>query len=650
MAIENLEKSSENLEKSIAEIFDANSRYVIPLYQRNYAWGEDQIEALFQDIYEAWNSNPEGNYYIGSLVVLKRRNGDYEVIDGQQRLTTLSLLTKMLGISTKPVLTYESRPEVERFFEEFYAGAEISQTSQTYYLREAMAIIKKAKIDVGGAEKENGFEKLCEIKDYLARNVILVRVEIPEDTDVASYFEIMNNRGEQLQKHEILKARLMNVLDEKYHAEFDLIWTACSNIDTPIQQCFGATDRAKYFGIEYDTFCFNGLTECADNPNDVESGDTRPTTIDDILEAEKIQKDEKRDDTDKNSDKISSIIDFPNFLMHVLMIYAEKKHNDANSNKPEVKLNEKFLLSCADELFGKQPDNDMVKEFIALLFKCRALFDRYVIKVKGVEDDEEFKWVLNKPNKGVYSDKVSVKYDSNTYADKQQSRFIMAQSMLQATFRQRIYKNWLQNLLVHLDNQDCALHEIEAESILKCLHKHMKKHFKDLKEKQKLNFDEEIGLQDGKKYKCLNMGVNTPHFLLNFIDYLYWVKYIVKPSLEGKGGPRRIENFEFRYYNSVEHHLARKKAEEKNLEGIVDCLGNLFMISKNANSRLSDRDVKEKVEMSKDGKMGANRQIIYKMTKDNNYNWGERDIINHYEELDQLLKDENINTLLTLGC
>lgn len=640
MAIENLEKSSENLEKSIAEIFDANSRYVIPLYQRNYAWGEDQIEALFQDIYEAWNSKTE-QYYIGSLVVLKRRNGDYEVIDGQQRLTTLSLLTKMLGISTKPVLTYESRPEVERFFEEFYAGVEISQTSQTYYLREAIDIIKKAKIDVGGAEKENGFEKLCEIKDYLAHHVILVRVEIPEDTDVASYFEIMNNRGEQLQKHEILKARLMNVLDEKYHAEFDLIWTACSNIDTPIQQCFVATDRAKYFGEEYNTFCFNGLTECGENPNDVESGDTQPTTIDDILKAEKIQKDEKRDDAYKNSDKISSIIDFPNFLMHVLMLYAKKE-----SPEQEVKLNEKFLLLCADELFGKTPNKDMVKGFIALLFKCRTLFDRYVIKVKGVQDDEEFKWVLNKPNKGVYSDKVSVKYDSNTYGDTpQQSHVIMAQSMLQATFRQRIYKNWLQNLLEHLEKQDCALHEIKAESILKCLHEHMKNHFDGLKLKY-----EEIGLQDGQKYTCLNMGVNTPHFLLNFIDYLYWVEYIVKPSLEGKRGPRRIENFEFRYYNSVEHHLARKKAEEKKLEGIVDCLGNLFMISKNANSRLSDRDVKEKVEMSKDGKMGANRQIIYKMTKGNNYNWGEREIKTHYEELNQLLKDENIDTLLTLGC
>jgi hypothetical protein len=439
----------ENLDKRIGEIFDTNNRYIIPLYQRNYAWGKEQIEALIQDIYEAYKLDSKKHYYIGSLVVLKRRNGDYEVIDGQQRLTTLSLLTRLLGIGKEPVLSYESRPEVELFFKEFYAmrveelntanELKITPSPQTYYLRQAIEIIKNTRIKVSENSTDGvGFETWKEeIRNYLKDNVIIVRVEIPEDTDVASYFEIMNNRGEQLQKHEILKARLMNVLDEKYHTEFDLIWTACSNIDTPIQQCFGATDRAKYFGEEYNTFCFNGLTEYGENPNDVESGDTQPTTIDDILEAEKIQKDKKRDDTDKNSDKISSIIDFPNFLMHVLKLYANK-----DPHKQEVKLNEKFLLSCADELFGKEPDKDMVKGFIALLFKCRTLFDRYVIKVKGVEDDEEFKWVLNKPNRGVYSDKVSVKYDSNTYADNQQSRVIMAQSMLQATFRQRIYKNW----------------------------------------------------------------------------------------------------------------------------------------------------------------------------------------------------------------
>lgn len=81
MAIESLEKSTENLGKSIGEIFDAKNRYIIPLYQRNYAWGEAQIEALIQDIYEARMSDTD-KYYIGSFVVLKRCNGDYEVVDG----------------------------------------------------------------------------------------------------------------------------------------------------------------------------------------------------------------------------------------------------------------------------------------------------------------------------------------------------------------------------------------------------------------------------------------------------------------------------------------------------------------------------------------------------------------------------------------
>ena len=624
MATESLEKSTENLGKSIGEIFDAKNRYIIPRYQRNYAWGEVQIEALIQDIYEAHMSGTD-KYYIGSLVVLKRRNGDYEVVDGQQRLTTLSLITKLLGITKTPVLTYESRPEVELFFKEFYEldidtletdlKTKITSSPQTFYLREAINVIKDAKINKDGDDKTSvGIEEWSsdKFKEYLEKNVILVRVEIPEDTDVASYFEIMNNRGEQLQKHEILKARLMNALEPKYHTEFDLIWTACSNIDTPIQQCFGSKDRKECFGENYDTFTFTFGKLSDEYQNDASSDSPQPTSINAILETaeiNEIENDKKGDNAEKDRDKISSIIDFPNFLMHVLKLYAKKK----SLKDIDVKLNEKFLLSCAEKLFGLNPDKDKVMDFIALLFKCRTLFDRYVIKVKGVEDNEEFSWVLNKPNIYTYSDgKNSVKYDINTYADKLQSQVIMAQSMLQVTFRQRIYKNWLQVLLEYLSNKKCGLHEIKAMDILGCLHGYMNDHYKNLG----INLDEKIELQDGLKYACLNLGVNTPHFLLNFIDYLYWVKQHV---LECKKN-YPIKDFTFRYWNSVEHHLAqnmarRREENEPNLVKIVDCLGNLFMISKNANSRLSDRDVKEKVEMSKDANMGANRQIIYQKTK-----------------------------------
>lgn len=106
---------TKNLEKSIRDIFDNQNKYIIPLYQRSFSWRREQIEQLLQDVFSAFKQNPLGNYYIGSLVVLKRSNGDFEVIDGQQRLTVLSLITKIIGINKEPRLFYDSRPEVEEF-------------------------------------------------------------------------------------------------------------------------------------------------------------------------------------------------------------------------------------------------------------------------------------------------------------------------------------------------------------------------------------------------------------------------------------------------------------------------------------------------------------------------------------------------------
>ena len=63
-----------NLNKTIREIF--NNKYIIPLYQRNYAWGQEHIEQLIQDIYEAHTKNPNGNYYITEILKLLMDNND----------------------------------------------------------------------------------------------------------------------------------------------------------------------------------------------------------------------------------------------------------------------------------------------------------------------------------------------------------------------------------------------------------------------------------------------------------------------------------------------------------------------------------------------------------------------------------------------
>ena len=81
--------------------------YKIPIYQRNYAWGHDEIYALIKDVYD---SLEKPVYYIGTLVTYKRDDNIYEVIDGQQRLTTIYIILKALGIENiSNTLTYSAR-------------------------------------------------------------------------------------------------------------------------------------------------------------------------------------------------------------------------------------------------------------------------------------------------------------------------------------------------------------------------------------------------------------------------------------------------------------------------------------------------------------------------------------------------------------
>ena len=98
-------------ECSIQDIYFSNRGasilYKIPIYQRNYAWERDEIYALIKDVHD---SLKKPVYYIGTLVTYKRDDNVFEVIDGQQRLTTIYIILKALGIETIPnTLTYSAR-------------------------------------------------------------------------------------------------------------------------------------------------------------------------------------------------------------------------------------------------------------------------------------------------------------------------------------------------------------------------------------------------------------------------------------------------------------------------------------------------------------------------------------------------------------
>ena len=190
-------------ESNITTIFSNDKiTYVIPLYQRAYAWKEKEITQLIDDICDC-----EGeNYFLGSLIVDKKEN-KFEVIDGQQRLTTLFLLLKCLNqyddtfiYDVKNILEFECR-ERSNYSLIHFENLEKEDFFESGILEGKIIINKKLK------EKD----VLQKLKKNLTK-VKLYRIEVPENTDLNRYFEIMNTRGEQLEQHDILKAFLLKYI------------------------------------------------------------------------------------------------------------------------------------------------------------------------------------------------------------------------------------------------------------------------------------------------------------------------------------------------------------------------------------------------------------------------------------------------------
>ena len=644
---------------SVENLF--KDKYIIPLYQRNFAWGEEQISRLLQDIYESMCSGDE-HFYVGSLIVLQRDNGELEVIDGQQRLTMLSILSGILNMGMRLSLRYDSRPEVEDFFRVLHSGSmpqNRKETSISHFF-EAIDLALSTQLDVEKTEPITLKTESVRVKmaDYIKHHVCVVREIMPSDTDVAAYFEIMNNRGEQLQEHEIIKGLLLGKLHEEgqdcYSQVCSKIWDACSQMETRIQKSFAPSIRKILFGEDYTTINLTGKSEDVSFGNQNihvldrlkdQSKDVGALTLEEIVNS-RINTDDLADVTEDNDDYSTeeSIIDFPNFLMHVFRLYYNQSYRLSFQKIEEVKdipLSEKYLLKVYNTIKHEVKPLDF---FLRLLY-CRVVFDKYVVKSNVTDDDEKREWVLLKPY--IYED---TKRNTRTLRfkptfDDQQNAVIRSLSCLQVSFRAKPYKNFLQTILSWFVHEDAA--SVES-AYLEKLHRLM------LNEFDRTSTDY-IGLTE---YDEKRQGTSVPHYLFNFTDYLYWwMKYNNEPISWEVPDPNLISivqkelnlirknEFRFLNRNSIEHHYPQKRREELDSEGVNDfdlnCLGNLILISKSANSRLSDKNPLDKAALYFDkNDLPPTRQIIYSITR--NEGWGKQQIITHLKCVELIIKHREI--------
>ena len=625
---------------------EAGVRYVIPRYQRAYAWEEKEIEQLIDDICD--DNDPKRDYYIGSLIVARRKAGDeveYEVIDGQQRLTTIYLLLQCLldegyflrgEVSVGEALSFDCRSKSNYTLAYIQSDAQKSEGKEELLDQSillAVDIIKKKLAREFGDRVEDQKKFVDRLK-----HVVLYRIEVPEHTDLNRYFEIMNTRGEQLEQHDILKARLMNYLDDVCEREaFARIWEACSDMTGYVQMHFSVEDRVKLFGQWWsDPPSENALRVLCKGKMQSEGepdvlGMDISKIIDSKFEVDDVDSALKKRDAEV---RFESIIDFPYFLLHVLRVFcrAERLSMDGAEELGSL-LDDKLLLKDFDKVIAsceKRGDMDVkrcfARTFIQLLLRSRFLFDKFIIKRERVEGDQEGSWSLNElraPNKKPCDANVGGVKKSETL-EEAHAECLMIQSALRVSYISPKVMHWITELLVWLFDDESELPElsdraerIAAEAVAEGFFG------KTL---------EEMGAYDLQEYKSENyaFGVRTPHIVFNYLDYLLWKK-----------DKEKYEDFVFEFRNSVEHWYPQHPSEDTfEIWNGIDTFGNLCIISRSVNSKFSNLSPESKMKsferMVQRGslKLRIMGEIISKST---NQEWIEKKCREHEKEMIRLL-------------
>lgn len=229
----------EAFERQILQVLSEKLRYEIPPYQRPYAWEAANVEQLLNDVRDAQAAHDE-EYFIGSLITIEKKKGElYEVVDGQQRLTTLNLIFAKLREHLEDSYAradLENRVRLPRLnaADESPPRLSIRQKDQAFFIRYAIGGEKVpeqllAQLDVDEDKpKLNMVENLAAIdrfltgmtqsdirqfKDYLLSNVYVVVVSTQSLKSAYRLFNVLNARGVQLSNADLIKNKLFGALD-----------------------------------------------------------------------------------------------------------------------------------------------------------------------------------------------------------------------------------------------------------------------------------------------------------------------------------------------------------------------------------------------------------------------------------------------------
>ncbi|MFI9921692.1 DUF262 domain-containing HNH endonuclease family protein [Acinetobacter baumannii] len=650
---------------TILQLLSEDINYQIPVYQRNYAWGRPQIRALIQDVYDYYlkSQTSRANYYIGSLVVAKKEHY-FEVLDGQQRFTTLNLLALFLKSKLKNKkldqfngihLSFESREKsaillnsLWKFVSDQSIEQKIERLNAEYgdhAILRGYCIIQEECLEIVQEHK------LAEFADYLLDHVVILRTMIPEFADVTHYFDALNNRGEQLEAHEVIKAHFLSLLSAENNDRHVVhqIWSACQDMYKYVAYGFSVDQRKQIFGGSYHEWCikdYEQLKSCLpiqtpskDESTESESSYGKELSLEKILKLNPVPITQKQNE--ESSERFASIIDYPNFLMQVLKIYVKTQLKDGDAS--EIALDDKTLLESFKNTII---DASHAKAFIYLLLKTRYLFDLYVIKRENSPQHKG--WSLKKPK---YYSSGNVSY-VNTFSQSEvegenelalaggQRNLVMLLSAFHVSYPTHARKNWLLSILYWLINHS------DKEISLTAYFAFVENFARTLMKKRYLSADKEdyenfmYGDEADRNNVVTAEDIKThftyqkiSNFCLNYLDYL-----LLKNRLGSHS------EFYFSYKDSIEHFYPQQPKVGKWLpEQVLDSLGNLGLLNQSENSSLTNDMPIQKANWLEEHKkvpISLKLELMMQVAKKKGSEWNEESIEKHQHDMIELLIED----------
>ena len=520
--------------------------FSIPLYQRLFSWGEEQVKGLLYDLKNHFDPDLDNGtpYYLGMLSCIKSGN-HYDLIDGQQRFTVMILLAIVLRNYYEKWNGFLDGGKRLRFMsrtkDNEYLTAVINRQVEILDPNRKMEDGKKIIFDFmvsqfSSDDMRESFAKSA----YTRMSFFFSELPLSYASNPASlnkYFEAMNAGGKGLEQHEILKVKLMQSEENKVH--LTQIWNAVCDLNRPVikrnEKDLEEGYRSKY--MQAIELCrnhrFNEAFELCESSYDTEDNN-------EIGDIEAKQQDFRQSFIETGE---RSFITFPEFLMMVIDIYLNLSGSYSFYRKELLKIYESHPI----------PDK---QDFYNQLLFYRLLLDYYIVYKEGDENTNKYDIVF--------------KEGASAEALKQY------QSMLYVS--QSPFYNWLKPVLERLHNETVR----DTDELLLWI-KEIDNSLHPLpRDVNEMTYDNSID-----------------RYWFWRLDYYLWERK--EDYFKTEEEKQIVEEYVFRANRSIEH-LHPQHQENNDIWGDDDIhsFGNLAMISESFNSQQSDDPVTVKFARIKD--------------------------------------------------